>query len=383
MDLKSLFTVLARRRAWLFGRMNLRKALNLTSAGKDFVLKRETLSALPSFVKIDISPLCNLRCTACVHAEPNGNPNLEKQVFDPKHKMTLEQFSRIIEQLRGRASAVSLYYLGDPMVHPDLDRMCRIAAEAGLQVHVSTNLSFGLTDDRIRSMVRSGLSHLTVCIDGLTQEKYQRTRVGGNIGRVIDNLKRLCRIRKELGQKEPRLEVQYIMFQHNTDVLEKARQMCEDLGVDEFATFWGDLHNWTSCDPTQFEVRGPRPKERLPLCNWLYFTTVIKWNGDVIPCCTHRQGMQYVPGADARVFGNVFEKDMGEIWNSPDYQQARRLAADPMRSSNDPALRRNFCDACPVLFDTTRYDKGQWADKVRFEDVFTLDEKGKPVRKTQ
>jgi MoaA/NifB/PqqE/SkfB family radical SAM enzyme len=363
--------------------MNARKAWNLVSAAEDYALRREKLSALPSFVKIDVSPFCNLRCTACVHADPNGNPHLQQQVFDRKQKMTLEQFSRIIEQIRGRASAVSLYYLGDPMVHPDLDRMCRVAADADLQVHVSTNFSFGLTDDRIRSIVQSGLSHLTVCIDGLTQEKYARTRVGGNIGRVIHNLERVCRVRRELGQKYPLFEVQYIMYQHNIDEVEKARRMCKELGVEEFATFWGDLHNWTSCDPTEFEVRGPRPKGRLPLCHWLYFTTVIKWNGDVIPCCTHRLGMQYVPGADARVFGNVLEKDLAEIWNSHEYRQARRLATDPLLSKNEPKLRDNFCDACSVLFDTTRYDKGQWADRARFEDVFTLDKKGNPVRMTE
>jgi MoaA/NifB/PqqE/SkfB family radical SAM enzyme len=115
----------------------------------------------------------------------------------------------------------------------------------------------------------------------------------------------------------------------------------------------------------------------------LYFTTVVKWNGDVVPCCTHRQGMQYVPGADARVFGNIFEKNIHEIWNSPDYQQARRLAADPMRSDVEPALRRSFCDACPALFDTTRYDNGQWANSVQFEDIFVLDGTGKPVRKAE
>ena len=264
-------------------------------------------------------------------------PTLEKQVFAPKHKMTIEQYRGIIEQIKDKASAVSLYYLGDPMVHPDLDRMCRIAADAGLQVHASTNFSFGLKDDRIRSIVESGLSHLTVCIDGLSQEKYQRTRVGGNIARVINNLERVTKVRKELGQKDPLIEVQYIMFQHNLDEVEKARKFCEDLGVEQFTTFWGDLHNWTDRDPGNFEVIGPKPTKDLPHRYWPYFSTVIKYNGDVIPCCTHRQGMQYAPGADARVFGNVFEKEFAEIWNSPEYQQARRIVSDPTRS--EPSRR--------------------------------------------
>jgi MoaA/NifB/PqqE/SkfB family radical SAM enzyme len=381
LDTRLLIASVTRRRAWLFGRMDGPKAWNLVSATKDFALKRETMSACPAIVKIDISPLCNLRCTACVHADPNGNPTLENQVFAPHHRMSVEQFQRVIDQVRGKATSVSLYYLGDPMVHPDLDEMCRIAADAHLQVHISTNFSFGLKDDRIRSIVKSGLSHLTVCIDGLTQERYQRTRVGGNIGRVIRNLERVCAVRKELGQKYPLIEVQYIMFQHNLDEVEKARKLCDDLGVEQFTTFWGDLHNWTDRDPGHFEVIAPREPKRLPHCYWPYFSTVIKYNGDVIPCCTHRQGMQYAPGADSRAFGNVFDKSLEEIWNSPAYQQARRMVSDPTRTRSEPELEGHFCAGCPILFETTRNQAARWGNQTSFEDVYELNEKGRPVRK--
>jgi MoaA/NifB/PqqE/SkfB family radical SAM enzyme len=382
MNTKRLIASVLRRRDWLFGRIGPRQGLNLAAAAKDFALKRETMRALPAVVKIDISPLCNLRCTACVHADPNGNSTLEKQVFAPGHKMTVEQFGRIIDQIRGRTASVSLYYLGDPLAHPDLSEMCRVAADAGLQVHISSNFSFGLKDEKIRELVQSGLTHLTVCIDGLSQEKYQLTRVGGNIARVLKNLERVCRFRKELGARYPLVEVQYIKFRHNLDEVEKARKLCEELGVDRFSTFWGDLHNWTDRDPGHFEVIGPRPAKRLPLCYWPHFSTVIKWNGDVIPCCTHRQGAQYAPGADARVFGNVFEKSLTELWNSKPYQLARRFVSDPGRSTNDPDLRNHFCAECPVIFETNRRDTLLAANELDYDDVFTLDERGRPVRRS-
>ena len=381
MDSKLLFNAVTRRRAWLFGRLDGRRVANLAGAAKDFALQREQMKAFPAVVKVDISPLCNLRCTACVHADPGGNPTLEQQVFKPSHRMTVDQFRRVIEEIRGKSTAVSLYYLGDPMVHPDLDEMCRIAADAGLQVHISTNFSFGLKDERIRSIVQSGLSHLTVCIDGLTQEKYQRTRVGGNIKRVIRNLERVSQVRRELGSKYPLIEVQYIMFQHNLDELEEARKLCRELGVEQFTTFWGDLHNWTDRDPEHFTINGPRPAKRLPLCYWPYFSTVIKWNGDVIPCCTHRQGAQYAPGGDQRIFGNVFESGLAEIWNSPQYRQARRLVSDPSRLESDPELAGHFCEGCPVLFERSRDEKALWGNTARFEDVYDLDERGRPVRR--
>lgn len=381
MDFRLLIESVVRRRAWLFGRYSRTKAWNLLSAGKSFVLKRETMRALPTVVKIDISPLCNLRCTACVHADANGDATLEAQVFKPQHRMTLARYQLIINELKGKSAAVSLYYLGDPLMHPDLDRMCRIAADADLEVHISSNFSVQLDDARIRSLVQSGLSHLTVCIDGLTQEKYQRTRVGGNIARVIDNLERVCRTRQELGHKGLSVEVQYIMFQHNVDEMERARALCKTLGVDQFSSFWGGLDNWTGRDPGKYEVGAAHPPSALPKCSWPHFSTVIKWNGDVVPCCTFRHGSQYDPKADPRVFGNVFDSGLGDVWNSSAYQQARRLVADPTASDRDPALKKHFCDACPVLFETTYQATTAWADRETFEQRYALDDKGKPVRR--
>ena len=77
--------------------------------------------------------------------------------------------------------AVSMYYLGDPLMHPDLDEMCRITSNGGLNAHISSNFSFSLTDERLRSLVLSGLTHLTVCVDGFSHETYSRTRVGGRL----------------------------------------------------------------------------------------------------------------------------------------------------------------------------------------------------------
>jgi MoaA/NifB/PqqE/SkfB family radical SAM enzyme len=381
MDTRTLIGTVIRRRAWLLRRLDARKLLNLAAATRDFLLKRETVRSLPSIVKIDISPLCNLRCTVCVHASSDGDLALAAQVFDPKHKMSLEHFSRLIDQLEGRTTAVSLYYLGDPLVHPDLDAMCRVAADAGLQVHISTNLSFGLRDERIRSLVESGLSHLTVCVDGLSQEKYQRTRVGGNIARVLDNLKRICHHREAIGSKLPRIEAQYIRYQHNADEEEAARRLCAELGVDEFDSFWGALDNWTGREPENYDVLAPRPSGRKPLCYWPHFSTVVKYNGDLIPCCTFRQGVQYVPNADARVFGNVFEQGLERIWNSPAYQQARRLVSNPSRADAEPELREHFCFACPELYVTTFSGTTLWANQVKFEEVYDLDERGKPRRR--
>jgi len=257
-----------------------------------------------------------------------------------------------------------------------------VAHSAGLQVHISTNFSFKLSDERIRELTRSGLTHLTVCVDGLSQEKYEKTRVGGRMEWVLSNLERICRFRRELGRRDPLVEVQYIKYQHNLDEFEQARRLCVAYGVDEFSSFWGALHNYADREPENYEVLAPKRSRTLPGCYWPHFSMVIKWNGDVIPCCEHRMAAQHAPGADARVFGNVFEQPLAEIWNGPHYRQARRLVTKPERSLREPELRQHFCDGCFVIFETTIRQTARWAQEHRWEEVFSEESRpGHPRRR--
>ena len=370
-----------RRRHWLFARLRLGQLWNYAIGGLFFAAKRERVASLPGVVKIDISPICNLSCTVCVHADPNGNDLLERQRFAPGHKMSVEQFRRIIDQIQGRTATVSLYTWGDPMTHPDLDEMCRIASDAGLQVHASTNFSFGFKDERLRSIVTSGLTHLTVCVDGLSQEKYGRTRVGGRIDRVIHNLRRVAEIRRELGREFPKIEIQYIKYQHNLDDVEPARRLAEEIGAEQFADFWGALHNYADREPENYATVAPRPNRALPQCYWPHFSMVIKYNGDVIPCCEHRMAAQHMEGGDARVFGNVFRTSVAEVWNGEEYRKARRIVSNPEVVLAQPELRKHFCDGCFVIFDTEIAKTARWANQHRWEDVFEMDDRGRPRRK--
>lgn len=373
-----------RRRAWFLENLTVPKLMNMLIGTTEFALKQEKLKSQPVAVKIDISPLCNLRCTHCIHAKANGNPALEKQQFNSKQRMTVEQYRRIIEEIKETATVVSLYYLGDPIVHPDMDEMCRIARDAKLNVHISTNFSLPLSDERIRSIVTSGLTHLTVCVDGLSQGKYQMTRVGGRIDLVLSNLRRVCQYRRKLRRRYPQVEVQYIKFQHNVDELEDARRILTEFGVDRVTDFWGGLDNYTDRDPGNYDVFEPKQNKKLPQCFWTHFSMVIKYNGDVIPCCCHRHGSQYTEKDDPLVLGNVFETSVREVWNSLPYQQTRRLVNNPEAIKSESILENNFCYACTQLFDTNRLEKVyRPSNKYRFEELYTLSANGRPIRRRE
>jgi MoaA/NifB/PqqE/SkfB family radical SAM enzyme len=371
-----------RRRSWIFANLTPRKLANLVIACAQFVLKSERPRAWPVIVKVDITPLCNLRCTVCVHATPSeaSSPELRRQSFDRRQLMSVEQFRRIVNEISGKSIAISMYYLGDPLMHPDLDRLCATAWKGDLNTHVSTNFSLSLSDERIRRLVESGLTHLTVCVDGLRQELYERTRVGGRIDLVLNNLERLMACRRRLHRAYPKVEVQYILFRHNLNDLEQAKAQFEALGIDQFTTFWGDLGNYTDSVPGRFTVLEPKDNFVLPRCFWPHFMLQIKYDGDVIPCCSYRQGLQYTDSDDKRVVGNVFRDGVWKVWDSREYRRLRRLVSNPQRVRREVDLSATFCHGCAALFAT---DAGpsRLANQYNWEDVYEYDGRRDVVRK--
>jgi MoaA/NifB/PqqE/SkfB family radical SAM enzyme len=373
-----------RRSGWVVDNLTVRKASNLFLCGVQFVLRRPVPFAMPAVLKVDINANCNLHCTVCVHAMPHGRPELERQQVSPRERMSLTDFEALVQQVAGRSSAVSLYYLGDPLLHPEIDEICAAAWRHGLNTHVSSNFSFRWSDERLERLVRSGLTHLTVCLDGMTQETYGRTRVGGRLELVLSNLERLIAIRNRLGRRYPQVEVQFIRFQHNVEELPLARQRCAELGVDQFSDFWGSLHNYTDVNPGRYVVHGPKRGGMLPHCLWPFFAMQIKYDGDVIPCCMHRQGEQYDPTADPRTLGNVFRSSIASVWGSTAYRDVRRVVVNPDRAEREGIAERNFCHGCGVVYDNTALELTKPADRHRWEDSYertgrTVRPRGRPL----
>ena len=86
--------------------------------GKEYVLQR---------AYVEIGNICNLRCSFC--------PTLKRA----PRQMSPEEFRRVAEKLRGATGTLYLHVMGEPLCHPHLGEMIRIAGEMGYRVCVTTN----------------------------------------------------------------------------------------------------------------------------------------------------------------------------------------------------------------------------------------------------
>lgn len=352
----SLFGILrrnlVRRQRWLLPHLTIRKFFNLAVAVLQFAYRARRVWGYPVVLKIDLTPLCNLHCPACVHATPaaDSRPELRNQKFKSRQLMTVDQFQTIVSEVKGKTMALSLYYLGDPLVHPNLAEFCAIAARARINTHISSNFSFRLSDEKLRNLVTSGLTHLTVCVDGFTQYSYQQARTGGDLRLVLQNLERIIQIRNKHCQRWPLVEVQYLTYPHNIGDLPLAREYFERIGVDVVSVGTGNLDNWAAAKSDLYGVRAARKDTGLFPCSLPYFMMVVKYDGNAIPCCSHRLGAQYSDG-DMRTVGNVFRDGVRAVWNGSDYARNRRIVASPKRALTESQARKHFCYACPSLYE--------------------------------
>ncbi len=369
MSLRATFSQMRRRFSWFPRRPKIKATTNLGSSILHYSIQSDRAAMMPPMVKIDISPLCALACPSCLHADKKGRERnlLDRQSFNKSQRMSLSDFEAIIFQLKGRSMAISLYYYGDPLMHPKFPEMVSIAVAADLSVHASTHLSYNLSDEKIISLVSSGLTHLSVAVDGATQQTYGTTRVRGNLDLVLKNLERIKNERLRQKSVTPFIEVQHLSFPHHEqDEADRVEKMVYELGVDQFTTFPGalydvdgDLYNAVDTDRGASSPGAAKGHSLLPRCHWPWSSTVIKFDGDVIPCCKWREGHQYAVGGDIRAVGNVFRDRLEDIWKGAAYRSLRRQVRNPRVSQKYGEAENSFCEGCPKLYDTPS-PLGQW-----------------------
>ncbi len=78
-------------------------------------------------IYIEITNVCNLQCPFCP-------PHNRKPEF-----MSLENFEKILNQIKPYTEYICLHVKGEPLLHPDFDKMAKLAYEKGFKINLTTN----------------------------------------------------------------------------------------------------------------------------------------------------------------------------------------------------------------------------------------------------
>ena len=78
-------------------------------------------------VYLEIGNICNLSCDFCPETK-------RKQEF-----MSVETFANILDQVKPHTDYIYFHVKGEPLLHPELDKLLDISYEKGLKANITTN----------------------------------------------------------------------------------------------------------------------------------------------------------------------------------------------------------------------------------------------------
>lgn len=328
-----------------------RKMANIARVEWERVRGRDRLIGKPYILIVDPLNVCNLKCPLC----PTGRGELPLK----NGKMELEAFRRLVDTIAPHTVKIMLYNWGEPFLHKDILEIIAHAHGRGIATALSSNLNL-LPRGGAEAVVRSGLDDLIVSCDGLTQETYEVYRKGGRVETVFANLEELAQARRRLGSRTPKIEFQFLVFEHNEHEVPHVEERARALGAD-FVRIMppyigpnsagirparGDAFRKEEdpadddgksvfdpgSDPDELAARHPPPLQ----CFWPWRSMVINWNGSVDPCCFKNYHGD---------FGNIVDAGFEAIWNSDVYRYARRWIAG--RAKDEVAPFKIVCRGCP------------------------------------
>jgi len=291
----------------------------------------------PEILYIEATSTCNLHCTIC----PTGVGTLGR----PKARMSLEQFTNLVDQTSHSLRRVVFAGYGEPFINPATFDMIAYARSKRVFTELYSNVLL-LDDNDLRRIISAGLDLLVVAIDLAPQGKNWRyvKKTDQSIDRVKAVLRRLAELKTETASKLPIVRVSYPVTKDNEARLEEARQLARDVRAEEFlpktvnAVVAGkDPQEMIEKYVADNFSRYTRPKKGSGHCRWPYSGALVYANGDVSPCCHLGRGEHNL--------GNVFTDGVDKVWNGEKYKKFR------LKLMHEPHTVEH-CAQCVERFET-------------------------------
>jgi MoaA/NifB/PqqE/SkfB family radical SAM enzyme len=282
----------------------------------------------PSFIEVETSTFCNLKCTMCEHSywcEKNKN-------------MTYEQFLHILNQFP-RLKWIGLTGIGESYLNPDFEKIMTEVKRRGIFIENFDNFVL-LNDKRAKKLIELKVDKIYVSLDGATKETYEKIRVGADFDKVINNIVTLDRLKKKYNSYEPEFWFHFIVSKDNKHEMIKYLELIHDLRIDcRTVQYTILLHPYKEIKDKFVEVTDEEKQAVMqrgqelglnvsfnmntgcknPLSNCtLWNMPFIFVDGTVIPCCSMNEQNDRKWQVETSL-GNIFKNSFRKIWYGKRY----------------------------------------------------------------
>ena len=235
-------------------------------------------------------------------------------------------FKETIDSLHKSVYYLTFYFQGEPYLNPQFLEMVKYASLKKIYTATSTNAHF-LDEENARRTVESGLDRLIISIDGTTQETYQSYRIGGSLEKVLEGTRNIIRWKRELKSATPHVIFQFLVVKQNEHQTNEILELAKEYGVDEVRFKTAQVYDYKQGNALipmtdkfsryKKETDGAYSikNEMNNHCWRLWSSTVITWDGLLVPCCFDKDAHHQM--------GDLKKTSFKEIWRNPAFSDFR------------------------------------------------------------
>ena len=234
-------------------------------------------------IYIEITNICNLNCKFCPKSDRD------------KKVMTVTEFETIINKINGHTKHIYLHIKGEPLIHPDLDKIIKIANENNINVNITTNGR--LLKDKLDIINNNKIRQINISLHSFNSLDEVK-----DIVKLCDSIKNTF-INFRLWNDLDNNEIFDYLDEHYKVNIDR-NSLRNNLNDHIFLSIDKEF-DWPSMDLSVIS--------RIGTCRALKDQIGILVNGDVVSCCLDNNG-------DNKL-GNIYKQDLDEIINSNKYQE--------------------------------------------------------------
>lgn len=302
--------------------------------------------SLPNYLQLEPTSKCNMKCRNCTR------DNL-LYVGDLK----LKDFFYLIKQFPFLKEA-KLQGLGEPLLNDSIFEMAGFLKRKNIETYIATNGTL-ITKDTASKLIKY-FDKIEISIDSPNRSTFKNIRGKDCLDQVLEGAGLINRLNNGSD-----IAVNFVLERENVTELPEMIMLLHDLKINHINIV--GLQNWIAIDSRHLNKRKEllerEPKDTKVIadyfrkavnlaksfniyvsssvsdgykhkCFWYKRGVYISWNGYVMPCCIR-------PDYQDFNFGNVFEKNIRDIWNSYGYINFRKELA----SGKVPLL----CKGCSYI----------------------------------
>jgi MoaA/NifB/PqqE/SkfB family radical SAM enzyme len=233
---------------------------------------------------------------------------------------------------------VELSNWGEVLLNRELPKMLEYAYQMGVATRIEEGVNLNDAPlETLEALVAFKTKVIRCAIDGVTNESYRRYRIGGDLKRVIANIKAINEFKEKYGSSEPRLVFQFILSSDNLHELEGAVLLSRLLKME---IFFKPNYFTQSIPSHQFDLirkySAYRDEEEFlqnegrhcmrHQCYQLWTDPQINWDGRLLGCSRNIWG-HYAE--------NVFQDGFIECLNNKKMDCARRMLMGKAEATTD------------------------------------------------